>query len=84
MCDIDMMPYESIKRYINFRERQVIKCEAILTDEEFKALENRLGKLRKDDYISSVKLAVLTSQIRSMKQWNRENKKNNKCGYMAL
>ena len=71
MCNIGMMSYESIKKYISFREQQIIKHETVVPNAEFKAIEQRLEELRRDDYISPLKHAVLSSQIRSMRRWNK-------------
>lgn len=74
MDNIINMSYESLKRYLNFRERQVLKNEILIDRAEFNAIKQRLDELRREGYCTALKYAVINNQLRSIKKWNSENK----------
>lgn len=76
LSNICNMSVTSLRRYIEFREAQVLKQEVILDDEEITELLDRLEELRKDQQIKPLKYAVILSQIQALERWNRENKED--------
>jgi len=78
MDNIMNMSYENLKRYLNFRERQVLKNETLIDRAEFNAIMQRLDELRREGYCTALKYAVINSQLHSLRKWNYDNAKQSK------